>query len=127
MRELFAVAVTVAVCLSAGATAGAQGTSALGRRVASRPPLVPLRGELLQPVGPPRLEAPRALPAAAPPGQRLASPPAKSDAARPARLCPMPVARPDTTALERMPVSRRDATRPVPVPVVVGCENPLFR
>ena len=35
--------------------------------------------------------------------------------------CPMPVARPDTTRLERMPRARIDSAKMAPMPVVHGC------
>jgi len=38
-----------------------------------------------------------------------------------ASTCPMPVARPDTTRLERMPRVRRDSIRMAPMPVAQGC------
>jgi len=46
--------------------------------------------------------------------------PAVTDTA--ARLtCPMPVARPDTTRLERMPRARVDSAKMAPMPVARGC------
>ena len=50
--------------------------------------------------------------------------PAASDtvATRPAQsTCPMLVARPDTTRLERMPRIRVDSSRMAPMPVLRGC------
>jgi hypothetical protein len=38
-----------------------------------------------------------------------------------ALTCPMPVARPDTTRLERMPRVRIDSSRMAPMPVLRGC------
>ncbi len=35
--------------------------------------------------------------------------------------CPMPVARPDTTRLERMPQIKLDSVKMAPMPVVRGC------
>jgi hypothetical protein len=40
----------------------------------------------------------------------------------------MPVARPDTTRVERMPVARGDTTATSKSPATLSvCENPLFR
>jgi hypothetical protein len=127
MRGLLTVAFTVSFCLSGAASASAQSTAAWGRRIVPRPSLMPLRSELLRPIGPTRLEDLRVRPGPASSIQRLASAPNQPDRGRPARLCPMPVARPDTTALDRMPVGRSDPARTAPMPVVAGCENPLVR
>jgi hypothetical protein len=127
MRGLLTVAFTVLFCLSGAASASAQSTAALGRRVVPRPPLVPIRSELLRPVGLTGLEDLRVRRGPASSIQRLSSAPNQPDRGRPARLCPMPVGLPDTTALDRMPVGRSDSARTAPMPVVAGCENPLFR
>ena len=126
MHRFLVVAVTVAIGLCGGTSAGAQGLSALGRRVEPRPPLVPTLSELLRPVEARKLDNLGQRPMLALPGQLVASAPIRRQV-QPARLCPMPVARPDTTALERMPVSRPDSTRTALMPLVAGCENPLFR
>ena len=49
--------------------------------------------------------------------------PAVADTAtsRMTSTCPMPVARPDTARLERMPRARLDSVRMAPMPVVHGC------
>lgn len=125
--RILTVCFTVSFCLSAAASARAQSTTAWERQAAPRTPLVSLRGELLRPLGPTKLEDLRVRPEPAPSIKGLASVPNKPDRARSARVCPMPVARPDTTAIERMPVSRTDSTRNTSMPVIAGCENPLFR
>ena len=38
-----------------------------------------------------------------------------------ASTCPIPIARPDTTRLERMPRARLDSGRMAPMPVAHGC------
>jgi len=42
-------------------------------------------------------------------------------ASRATSTCPMPVARPDTTRIERMPRVRLDSVRMAPMPVAHGC------
>jgi hypothetical protein len=126
MRGLLALAVTVAIGLAGVTNAGAQGVSELERRVTPRPTPVPTLRELLRSVEASGLEDLRLPPALAPRFQHSATSSTRREVQQ-ARLCPMPVARPDTTALERMPVSRPDSTRTALMPVVAGCENPLFR
>jgi hypothetical protein len=46
---------------------------------------------------------------------------ADTAASRVASSCPMPVAQPDTTRLERMPRARLDSLRMAPMPVAHGC------
>ena len=46
---------------------------------------------------------------------------ADTAASRVTSTCPMPVARPDTTRLERMPHARLDSVRMAPMPVAHGC------
>jgi hypothetical protein len=41
-------------------------------------------------------------------------------------LCPMPVARPDSTAVDPMPVDRTNTALPMPT-LTPACRNPLFR
>jgi hypothetical protein len=121
----FVVMSVIALFCAAG-TAGAQGAGTRGNASPQRSPLVPLRAELLQPVGPVPLESLRVRPDSpasidrAAPGATV---PAQSHSVR---TCPMPVARRDTAALERMPVGR-DTTRVASMPVAAGCENPLAR
>lgn len=123
-------AALVALCgLASAPSAAAQGVVRWSRTPASRPPLVPFRPELPQPVGPTKLEALHIESGLGSPERRPEATPATPDRARPARLCPMPVVRPDTTRLERMPIVRSDTTRAAPasMPAVSVCENPLFR
>jgi len=127
MRGLLTVAFAASFCFLDAATVRAQSTAAWGRPPAPRAPLVPLRADLLRPVGPTTLEDLRVRPEAGRPVQPLGPEPREPDRARPARVCPMPVARPDTMALERMPVGRSAPARAAPMPVVIGCDNPLFR
>jgi hypothetical protein len=111
-------------------TAGAQGALTLGRAPVHRQPLVPLRPELLQPIGAATLESLRVRPESATPAEHVDSASQKPAQVRSVRICPMPVARRDSTALariERMTVGRTDSTRAAPMPVAAGCENPLFR
>jgi len=56
-------------------------------------------------------------------GRRALLPPAVDTSAlrATASTCPMPVARPDTTRLERMPRARLDSVRMAPMPVAHGC------
>ena len=126
MRRL---AIMLALCpLCLAGSAGAQTAFGSGRAPVQRQPLVPLRAELLRPIGraayadtvrirpDSAASAERASPATAVPGQ-----------VRSVRVCPMPVGRRDTTkAVDHMPV-HRDSTRAASMPVATGCENPLFR
>jgi hypothetical protein len=124
MRQFVTIAVFALFC--AAGTASAQAAATPGNAPPQRKPLVPLRAELLQPVGPLPLEWLRVRPnssASIERGALVASTPAQ---ARSVRSCPMPVARRDTAALERMPVGR-DTTRMASMPVATGCENPLSR
>lgn len=50
MHRFLVVAVIVAIGFFGGTSAGAQGVSALERRVAPRPPLMPTLSEFLRPV-----------------------------------------------------------------------------
>ena len=126
MRGLVTAALTASLCLSAAAGAGAQSAPAWGRPRAPRAPLVALRPELLRPVGPTKLEELRVRPEPDVAARQLTPARPAQDRARPVRLCPMPVARPDTASLERMPVDRRDSTHAAAMPSVRGCQNPLF-
>jgi len=124
MRRFAVVSVFAFFC-AAGA-AGAQAAAIPGNAQPQRKPLVPLRAELLQPLGPVPLESLRVWPdspASIERGAPVATAPAH---ARSVRNCPMPVVRRDTAALERMPVGR-DTTRVASMPVATGCENPLAR
>ena len=121
MRAFVILPFVGSLSLAVAGSAGAQ------QRPASRQPLVASRPELLQQIGLLPLEALRVRPGhVAMSSARTSVTPAPNDA-RPPRVCPMPVARPDTTALERMPIARNDSTHAAPMPVVAGCENPLFR
>jgi hypothetical protein len=118
--------ISVFAFFGAAGTASAQAAAAPGNAPPRRGPLVPLRAEILQPVGPVPLESlrvPPDWPASIERRAPVATAPAQ---ARSVRSCPMPVARRDTVTLERMPVGR-DTTRMAPMPVAPGCENPLAR
>jgi hypothetical protein len=55
-------------------------------------------------------------------GRRSLVPPvADTSVSRVTSTCPMPVARPDTARLERMPRARLDSVRMAPMPVAHGC------
>jgi hypothetical protein len=105
---------------------GAAGTVTAQAAPPQRKPLVPLRAELLQPVGPVPFEWLRVRPDSPAPTERGALVAAGPAQARSLRSCPMPVVRRDTAALERMPVGR-DSTRVASMPIARGCENPLSR
>ena len=128
MRATLTV-VSVALCCVAGATgAHAQGAVTLGQPPARRVPLVSPRPELLAPLGTTKLEDLR-VGTERGPGDRRPAPTLTAQDRASARLCPIPVARPDTTRLERMPVARSDTIGAASTPSVTihGCENPLFR
>jgi hypothetical protein len=127
MRGLLAVVFTVSFYLLGAPELGGQDLSSWNRRAEPRGPLVPLRRELLRPVGPARIEDLRVRPESTLAAERAARAPNAPDRARRARICPMPVARPDTTTLERMPVGRADSARMAPMPVAEACENPMLR
>jgi hypothetical protein len=119
-------AISVFAFFGAAGTASAQAAAAPGNASPRRGSWVPLRAELLQPVGPVPLESLHVTPdspASIERGAPVATAPTR---ARSLPSCPMPVARQDTAALERMPVGR-DSTRVAPMPVARGCENPLAR
>src|SRR5262245_57603758 len=112
MRGLLSAALTVLFCLGSASITRAQNPALSSRPQAPRPPLISPRAELLRPIRPNALDADWLRPASIRGLTELAPAPASRDsAANPARRCPMPVARPDTTSLERMPVDRRDSTR----------------
>ena len=118
--------ISVFAFFGAAGTASAQTAATHGNAPPRWTPLLPLRAELLQPVGPVPLESLRVgpdLPAFIERRAPVATAPAR---ARSLPSCPMPVARRDTAALERMPVGR-DSTRVAQMPVATGCENPLAR
>jgi hypothetical protein len=125
VRRLVSMWVLGFLCLAG--TAGAQGALTLGRAPVQRRTLVPLRPELLQPIGAATLESLRVRSGSAAPAER-AEPGSPGPAqVRSMRVCPMPVARRDSTALERMPVGTTDSTRTASMPVMTGCMNPLSR
>jgi hypothetical protein len=124
MRQLASISVFVLIC--AAGTASAQGAATPRNAPSQRRPLVPLRAELLQPVGPVPLESLHVGPGSPAFIERVAPIANALAHARSVRTCPMPVARRDTAALERMPVGR-DTTRVASMPVAAGCENPLAR
>ena len=127
MRGLGSAVLTISFCLGGAASAGAQSQAPSRRPPAPRPPLVSPRADLLRPIGPIALEGWWLRPDSLTLAGGLASARPAQDSVRPHRLCPMPVARPDTTSLERMPVDRRDSVRVTPMPTASGCANPLFR
>ena len=114
--------------LAVAGSAAAQATAAITQqRPVVRQPLVAFRPELLQRIGLLPLEALRVRQGPVAMASALASVALRPNDVRPVRVCPMPIARPDTTALERMPIARSDSTHAAPMPLVVGCGNPLFR
>ena len=129
MRALLIVGSVVLCCLAGAPSANAQGTATWRRAPEPPPRLVPIRPELLEPIGPTKLEDLRIDSELSSRNQRPEAAQAAPDRGSPKRQCPMPVARPDTTRLERMPVARSDTTAAAsaPMPVISGCENPLFR
>jgi len=120
------VTMSVLALFCAVGTASAQAAFTPGNAPRQRNPLVSLRAELLQPVGPLPLESLRVRTDLAGHIERAAPMATARTQARSVRTCPMPVARRDTAALERMPVGR-DSTRVASMPVATGCENPLSR
>jgi hypothetical protein len=128
MRGLVGAALTVSFCLGGAAGARAQNPAPWNQTRAPRPPLISPRAELLRPIGPTTLETLRLRPDSTRWVTGLTpARPSRDSSAEAQRVCRMPVARPDTTSLERMPVDRRDSARVAPMPVASGCANPLFR
>jgi hypothetical protein len=127
MRGPGMAALAASFCLSAATAAGAQSAPTWGRPPSPRAPLVPLRPELLRPVGTPKLEDLRVRREPQPAAARPAPAPPAHRPAAPVRVCPMPIARPDTASLEHMPIDRRDSAYAAAMPLVGGCRNPLSR
>jgi hypothetical protein len=125
MRGSVIVALAASFCLSVTTAAGAQSAPAWGRPPSPREPLVPVRPELLRPVGAPTLEDLRFRREPQPQVAQPTPAPSAHQPAGPVRVCPMPVVRPDTASLERMPVDRRDSMDAAAMPLVGGCRNPL--
>ena len=128
MHGLVSAALAVSFCLGGAAGVRAQNPAPWNRTQAPRPPLISPRAGLLRPIGPTTLETRRLRPDSTlwvtgfTPARV-----SRDSSAHTQRVCPMPVARPDTTSLERMPVDRRDSAGVSPMPVASGCANPLFR